>query len=97
MFKTAWNNFKAFGKKAVGYVRGLNGDKAASFLTSYINNHNPGAAAVLSPFIQNLGTFINKHLDNIAETNKERSTGGIFKPVRTRLPQRRAAIVSNEV
>ena len=80
MFKSMWNGFKTLGKKAIGYVRGLNGDKAATYLISQLSSWNPTIGAASAPFVKIIGSKINDKLDDWIKYNQQKSMGGIVKP-----------------
>lgn len=68
---------KNIGKKAIGFVRGLNGDKLASFIS---NTAPIPYIRYAEPFLRKLGQFINDKLDDISKDNEEKLVGGIRKP-----------------
>ena len=74
MFSKFASELKQLGKKAVGYIRGLNGDKAAAFGTSIISTYNPVVGAAAAPFLAKLGELINRRLEEIAKES------GVNKP-----------------
>lgn len=77
MFKSIFGVLKGLGKKAIGFVRGLNGNKAAKLLAGSIQKGGyPFKAAV--PFLKGLGSFINEKLDEVSK--EEETSGGIQKP-----------------
>lgn len=80
MFKTLRNVLKTMGKKAIGYVRGLNGDKAATYLTAATTQYSPTLGAVTSPFFAELGKYVNSKVDNYLQYQNEKSKGGVVKP-----------------
>lgn len=77
MFKSFLNTLKGLGKKAIGFVRGLNGNKAASFVSSLVNSISPGAGAAAAIPLNMLGDMANKKMD---EWSSETPDEGIKKP-----------------
>jgi hypothetical protein len=85
---------KGLGRKAVGYIRGLNGDKAAAYTTAALANWNLPAAAAASPFIKELGQYINQRLDEWSD-NPNNPTQRLIERTR-RLRQKRPRSRSSE-
>ena len=82
MFKSFLGTLKNLGKKAIGYVRGLNGNKAASFVSSMIKNYVPLVGDAANPFLQKLGSYVNSKLDEWSEASASAKEGGIRKPMK---------------
>ena len=79
MFSKFVQKAKDLGKKAIGYVRGLNGDKAAAWAVGAITGYNPAYGVIASPFLTKLGSYINHKVDKwLAE---DRFSGGVKKPM----------------
>ena len=85
---------KGLGRKAIGYIRGLNGDKAAAYTTAALANWNLPAAAASSPFIKELGHYINLKLDEWSD-NQNNPTQRLIERTR-RLRQKRPRSRSTE-
>lgn len=77
-----WSALRSIGSKAVGFIRGLNGKKAAEGLTMAISaNPKYGALApIASPFLGMLGDKINTWLEEKAVAWSREDGGGIQKP-----------------
>lgn len=80
MFKSFLNTVKNLGKKAIGYVRGLNGNKAATLLSSLASKYVPFIGDAANPFLQKLGSYVNEKLDEWSDFNKRAKSSGIKKP-----------------
>jgi hypothetical protein len=83
MFAKILNSLKDRGKKAIGFVRGLNGDKAASFIgemadfvTSSIPFIGKYASGVARTYLDSkkalIAKKINKQLDRLADIKREK-------------------------
>jgi hypothetical protein len=86
MYKSFFNMLKSMGKKAVGYVRGLNGDKAAAFGSSVLSNYVPVWAQPLKtefidPYIKQLGQYANDRMDEWSADDKGPRESGVHKPL----------------
>lgn len=77
MFKSIGDTIKSFGKKAIGYVRGLNGKKIASFLGGAASTYLGPFGALLQPFADKAGDYLNDLMDKYSESQNSRAQGGI--------------------
>ena len=75
MFSKIATGLKNLGKKAIGYIRGLNGDKAAAWATKALFSYSPMYGAAAAPFLNQLGKYINEKMDRISDRS-----GGVLKP-----------------
>lgn len=82
MFKSFLGTLKSLGKKAIGYVRGLNGNKAATLVSSMIKNYVPLVGNSADPFLQKIGSYVNQKLDEWSEASSAAKEGGVKKPTR---------------
>ena len=80
MFKSFLNTVKNLGKKAIGYVRGLNGNKAAALVSSLASKYLPFVGDAANPFLQKIGNYINEKLEDWSDFNKQAKIGGVKKP-----------------
>lgn len=65
--KSFKNFLKSLGRKAIGFVRGLNGKKAASVITSVVGRWKPAAGLIAAPFEESVAETINKGLASAEE------------------------------
>lgn len=77
MFKSFLNTLKGLGKKAIGFVRGLNGNKAASFVSSLVNSVAPGMGTAAAIPLNMLGDAANEKMEEWAKDDPKE---GISKP-----------------
>lgn len=77
MFKSFLNTLKGLGKKAIGFVRGLNGNKAASFVSSLVNSVAPGIGTAAAIPLNMLGNVANEKMEEWAKDEPEE---GVRKP-----------------
>jgi hypothetical protein len=80
MFSKIVSGLKQLGKKAIGWVRGMNGDKAAAWAGGALTGYNPTMGAVASPFLALIGKKINDRLDSWIANNVNNRKSGIQKP-----------------
>lgn len=76
MFKSFLNTLKGLGKKAIGFVRGLNGNKAASFISSIVNGISPGLGTAAAIPLNMLGNVANEKMEEWSRDDDE----GVKKP-----------------
>lgn len=81
---------KSYGKKAIGYIKGMNGHKAATAAVAALESMYPGSGAILSGAIVPAGNMINSALGYIERNLEEnisrsRYPGGVRKTTRGRL------------
>lgn len=86
MFKAFANTMYKLGKKAIGYIKGMNGQKLAMLASSLVSKKYPGAGPIVTPALMYAGGKLNDLMDYLASENEEQSRrqiqGGVYKPVR---------------
>ena len=75
---------KSLGKKAIGFIKGMNGNKIASTIVGALDSIYPGATAIFSGAIPATGKLINDSLNYLDDSIKldvdqERRPGGIYR------------------
>ena len=78
MFKKFWGGLKDMGKRAIGYIKGMNGHKAAAALLAALEGWQPGSSAFAAPLATYLGGKANELMDYISDGISQPS-GGIRK------------------
>lgn len=95
MFKSFLSTMKGLGRKALGFIRGLNGDKAATFASSALSKWiHPAVGSVATPFLKQLGQYANEKLDEWSKDDRLATEGGIRKPTGRRPRFRSPAFAS---
>ena len=69
------------GKKAIGYIRGLNGQKLAMLASSLVSKKYPVLGASVTPVLSYAGGKFNDLMDYLAADNSSREGGGVHKPL----------------
>ena len=82
MFSKIGSMIKGLTKRAVGYVRGLNGEKIAQFLTKAASSYLGPYVDVLRPFAMKAGEYLNEQMDKYAEVSENRRRGGVNRMTR---------------
>jgi hypothetical protein len=79
MFKRFWNSVKSYGKKAIGYIKGMNGHRMADAAIVAIESLFPGAGMMAAPASRYLGNKVNSLLDYLSQEEQVQQ-GGVRKP-----------------
>ena len=95
MFKRFWSGIKSLGKKAIGFIKGMNGNKVAASAVGAIESLYPGLGKLFAPSIPNVGGLINKGLDYLdsqieEDIEGERNPGGIRRSTFSKTTARRS-------
>lgn len=87
MFKKFWGGLKDLGKRAIGYIKGMNGHKAVSYLFENMNSLLPGISTYGKPLSDYLGRQADSLIDRLDQNLRENTIestgvygGGIRKP-----------------
>ena len=56
---------KSVGRKAIGYIRGLNGKKTSGLVTQYASSWSPAFGAMAAPLAEYIGESIDKGLGDL--------------------------------
>lgn len=92
MFKAFANTMFKLGKRAIGYIKGMNGNKLAMLASSLVSKKYPGAGPIVTPALMYAGRKLNDLMDYLANDNEEQSQrriqGGVYKPM-PRIKERR--------